>query len=300
MASDAAGFLAEATRRVEEHLQRVLPAAETEPKTLHAAMRHSLFAGGKRLRPALTLASAQAAGLADLARALPAAAALEMIHTYSLIHDDLPCMDNDALRRGRPTCHIVYGEAIAILAGDALLTLAFTHLAEEAARGTLPLPTFPRLVAHLGAAAGVPAGMVAGQVADIEAEHRAVTADELAWIHRRKTGAIIEAACVCGGLVAEAPKAVIQALSRHGQALGLCFQIVDDILDATQTSETLGKTAGKDVTQGKATFVALHGLDAARAEAQRQAALAREAAAPLGGRAAALLGLLDAVTSRTS
>jgi geranylgeranyl diphosphate synthase type II len=263
-------------------------------------MRHSLFAGGKRLRPALVMASAEAAGLAPAERALPVAAALEMIHTYSLIHDDLPSMDDDAMRRGRPTCHVVFGEAMAILAGDALLTLAFTHLGEAAERGEIPPRALPRIVAALGRGAGTPHGMVAGQVADIEAEGNTVAPEALAFIHQRKTGALIEAACVCGALVADPPAATLAALESYGRALGLAFQIVDDVLDATQPSESLGKTAGKDADQGKATYVTVHGLEAARAEATRQGAIARVALEPLGEKGRELAALADFVVSRKS
>jgi geranylgeranyl diphosphate synthase, type II len=221
-----------------------------------------------------------------------------MIHTYSLIHDDLPCMDDDDLRRGRPTCHVVYGEAMAVLAGDALLTLAFTHLGEAAERGVIPAAALPRIVATLGHCAGTPGGMVAGQVLDIEGEGNDLDASAVDAIHRHKTGALIEASCICGALVAEPPEEVVGALSAHGRALGLAFQIVDDILDATSTSQALGKTAGKDVAQGKATSVSVHGLGAARAEAQRQAELARRALAPLGARAEPLAALVDFVVQR--
>lgn len=291
-------LLDRSARLVEEYLERVIPSADTEPRSVHAAMRHSLFAGGKRLRPALVLSCAEAAGLRAPDRALPVAAAVEMIHTYSLIHDDLPCMDDDALRRGRPTCHVVYGEAIAILAGDALLTLAFAHLGEAALSGALPAAALGPIIAALGRGAGTPEGMVAGQVADLEAEGRAVDAPALAFIHQRKTGALIEAACVCGALAAEPPEATVAAVGAYGRALGLAFQIVDDILDVTQPSATLGKTAGKDAAQGKATYPALHGLEAARAEARRQGALAVEALRPLGEGAAALRALVEFVLAR--
>jgi geranylgeranyl pyrophosphate synthase len=261
-------------------------------------MRHSLFAGGKRLRPALVLESARAAELDPPDPALPVAAALEMIHTYSLIHDDLPCMDDDDVRRGRPTCHVAHGEAMAVLAGDALLTLAFTHLGEAADRGVIPPAALPRIVATLGRCAGTPSGMVAGQVLDIEGEGKDLDAAAVDAIHRHKTGALIEASCVCGALVAEPPGEVIEALSEYGRALGLAFQIVDDILDATSTSEALGKTAGKDAAQGKSTSVSVHGLEGARVEARRQAERARGALAPLGERGEPLASLVDFVVQR--
>ncbi len=298
MVADVAALLADCARRAEAHLERVVPAASVAPTTVHAAIRHSLFAGGKRLRPALVLISAEAAGLSDPDRALPVAAALEMIHTYSLIHDDLPCMDDDDLRRGRPTCHVAFSETVAMLAGDALLTLAFTHLAEAAARGDFPAAALPRLVATLGRGAGTPHGMVAGQAADMEANGQEVDAEALAFIHEHKTGALIEAACVGGALVAEPPEATITALGQYGRALGLAFQIVDDILDVTATSERLGKTPGKDDAQGKATYPAVHGLDAARAEARRLAALATDALAPLGDRGVRLAALVEFAVAR--
>ena len=300
MPTDVSTLLADSARRVEAYLERVVPGKEEEPGAVHAAMRHSLLAGGKRLRPALVLTSARAAGLAENDRALPVAAALEMIHTYSLIHDDLPCMDDDVLRRGQPTCHVAFGEAMAVLAGDALLTLAFTHLGEAAEQGNLPAATLPRIIATRGRCAGTPHGMVAGQVADIEAEGKALDAESLALIHRRKTGALIEAACVCGGLVAEPPETTIAALSRFGQALGLAFQIVDDLLDVTGSNDTLGKSAGKDAAQGKATYPGVHGLDAAREEARRQGDLAKEALAPLSARGRELAALAEFVVTRRS
>jgi geranylgeranyl diphosphate synthase type II len=296
---DVASLLDRHARDVVVHLERVVPAANADPATIHAAMRHSLFAGGKRLRPALVLASAEAAGCRDAKRALPVAAALEMIHTYSLIHDDLPCMDDDDLRRGRPTCHVVFGEAIAVLAGDALLTLAFTHLGDAAEEGTIPAAVLPRLLKTLGHASGTPAGMIAGQVADIEAEGKDVIAETLASIHRRKTGALIEAACVCGALVAEPDAKTLDALGAYGRALGLTFQIVDDILDVTASSDGMGKTVGKDAAQGKATYPGVHGLDAARQEAKRQATAAREALKPLGDRGRELVALVEFVLSRS-
>ncbi|MBN1476604.1 polyprenyl synthetase family protein [Candidatus Sumerlaeota bacterium] len=298
MRTDVPHLLAERAREVEAHLESVVPSAETTPTALHAAMRHSLFAGGKRLRPALVLESARAAGLDPPTPALPVAAALEMIHTYSLIHDDLPCMDDDDLRRGRPTCHVVHGEAMAILAGDALLTLAFTHLGEAAQRGLIPAAALPRIVTTLGRCAGTPGGMVAGQVLDIEGEGKELDASAVDAIHRHKTGALIEASCVCGGLVAEPPEGIVKALSQYGRALGLAFQIVDDILDATSTCVALGKTAGKDIAQGKATYVSVHGLEAARAEAKHQAEQARGALASLGERGEPLASLVDFVIQR--
>lgn len=300
MATEVGILLAKSAKRVEAYLERVVPFGDEGPGTIHAAMRHSLLAGGKRLRPTLVLASARAAGIADDEKALPLAAALEMIHTYSLIHDDLPCMDDDTLRRGQPACHIAFGEATAILAGDALVTLAFAHLGEAAERGDLPVALFPRIVATLGRCAGTPSGMVAGQVADLEAEGKAPDAAALSLIHRLKTAALIEAACVCGGLLAEPSEETIFALSAYGSALGLTFQIVDDLLDVTESSDKLGKTAGKDAARGKATYPGVHGLETARKEARRQGNAAREALKPLRERGTELAALVEFVVNRGS
>ena len=236
------------------------------------AMRYALLGGGKRLRPLLTLAACRACGGA-VESALPAALATEMIHAYSLVHDDLPAMDDDDLRRGRPTTHKVYGEAMGILAGDALQTRAF----EVLARGSLPGATIAAQVATLAAAAG-PAGMAGGQALDLAAEGRPVDADAVARIDRMKTGALLTACFELGALAAGAPEALRARLVRCGELVGEAFQIQDDILDLTASTEQLGKTAGKDLAQGKATWPALVGLDAAR---QRTAALRDEALAEL-------------------
>jgi geranylgeranyl pyrophosphate synthase len=250
-------------REFDAALHAHLPPATTRPARLHAAMRYSLEAGGKRLRPVLALAAADRHG--RRAAALPAAVALECVHTYSLIHDDLPAMDNDDLRRGRPTCHRQFDEATAILAGDALLTHAFALLGEAYAPDA---PLVAALVRELGHAAGS-TRLIGGQMEDILGEKRdGVTADELDFIHRNKTGAMIEASLVLGGLCAHAAADELAALRRAGASLGLAFQIIDDILDATATSAALGKTAGKDARSGKATYVRLHGLDASRARAR--------------------------------
>lgn len=296
--ADPKQALAECATRVEAHLDAVIPSADEEPATIHQAMRHSLNAGGKRLRPALVMMSARAAGVDDVDRALPVAAAVEMIHTYSLIHDDLPCMDDDDLRRGQPTCHVKFGEAMAVLAGDALLTLAFTHIGEAAETGIIPPSVLPRIVAELGRGAGTPVGMVAGQVADVEGEGKELDAEQLEFIHRRKTGALIEASCVCGALVADPPAKSVEALRSYARALGLAFQIVDDILDATSTSEKMGKTTGKDAAQGKTTYVSVHGLNVARAMAHRQTALAKESLSPFGKAGNDLAALADFVVNR--
>lgn len=256
-------FLAECRALVDERLNVLVPAAEREPRSVHSALRWSLFAGGKRLRPALLLATGRALGSPDV-RLIDTACALEMIHTYSLIHDDLPAMDDDDLRRGRPTCHIRYGEATAILAGDVLQTLAFQIIAQDE---QLLLDSRVRVIVEVARAAGTPYGMVAGQAYDLEAESRDVTPDELERIHRHKTGALIVAAVRSGALIAGASGFALESLTRYARALGLLFQITDDLLDVTATAEDLGKTPGKDVRSRKATYPAVYGLDAARARA---------------------------------
>ena len=258
---------------VEAALDNLLPAAEVAPEILHEAMRWSVFAGGKRLRPALVLATGQVFGASE-GQLIRAACAWEMVHTYSLIHDDLPAMDDDDLRRGRPTCHMKYGEANAILAGDALQTLAFQAIAEDE---NLTPKVRVRVLSELARGAGTPAGMVAGQVFDIEAETRPdIDGAQLERIHRHKTGALIMAAARCGALIGGADESELAAITRYAAALGLLFQITDDLLDVTATAETLGKTPGKDAQAGKATYPALYGLVGAQtlADAQLQTALA--------------------------
>src|SRR5215471_16230337 len=238
-------------------LERLLPAATQHPASIHQAMRHSVFAGGKRLRPILCLEAARMirgslpAGVEDVG------AALEMLHTYSLIHDDLPALDNDDLRRGRPTCHKAFGEATAILAGDALQTQAYEVLAQ------LQCPAEARvaIIREIAHATGTIDGMIGGQVVDLEAEHKKPDLATLEYIHRSKTAALITASVVSGGLYAGATEAQIARLRNYGQSIGLAFQIVDDVLDVTQTSEQLGKTAGKDTAAEKTTYPALFGIE---------------------------------------
>jgi geranylgeranyl diphosphate synthase, type II len=238
-------------------LERLLPAATQHPTSIHQAMRHSVFAGGKRLRPILAmeagrmLAGSLPAGIEDVG------AALEMLHTYSLIHDDLPALDNDDLRRGRPTCHKVFGEAIAILAGDALQTQAYEVLAELGC----PAEARVRIIAEIARGTGTIEGMIGGQVVDLEAEHTRPDIKMLEYIHRSKTAALITASVVSGGLYALADDGAVDKLRTFGQSIGLAFQIVDDVLDLTQTSEQLGKTAGKDMAAEKVTYPALFGID---------------------------------------
>jgi len=255
--------LEEGRKLADAALERLLPQAGERPASIHSAMRHSVFAGGKRIRPILCMeagrlvSGALPSGIADLG------AALEMLHTYSLIHDDLPALDNDDLRRGRPTCHKVLGEAIAILAGDALQTPAYETLAQ------LQCPAEARvgIVAEIAKGTGTINGMIGGQVVDLEAEHIKPDAETLQYIHRSKTAALITASLVSGAIYGGANQAQAGALREFGQAIGLAFQIVDDILDVTQTSQQLGKTAGKDLASEKATYPALFGLEESRRKA---------------------------------
>ena len=289
-------YLREQSRAIDEDLDRWVPAAAEPPENLHRAMRYSLFAGGKRLRPILCLAAA-AAVRDEAPGAVDAACTLELIHTYSLIHDDLPALDNDDLRRGRPTCHKVFGEAMAILAGDALLTLAFHVLPRI---GTLAPEARIGLVEELAAASGTVRGMIGGQVHDIEGEGKPPTAELLEAIHRAKTGALLRASLRMGAICAGATAAQYQALSGFGEHIGLAFQIVDDILDVEQPSAALGKTAGKDAAQGKITFPLVYGLDRSRAMAAAQIAEAHRAIEPFGDAARRLHEIADRILHRTS
>ena len=256
--------LEEGRKLTDAALERLLPGPNTRPTSVHRAMRHSVFAGGKRIRPILCMEAGRA-----VAGSLPAGieelgAALEMLHTYSLIHDDLPALDNDDLRRGRPTCHKVYGEAIAILAGDALQTQAYEVLSQLQCSADARV----RIIEEIARGTGTVNGMIGGQVVDLEAERTRPNAETLEYIHRSKTAALITASIVTGGIYADADAKQVESLRRFGQAIGLAFQIVDDILDVTQTSEQLGKTAGKDVASEKATYPALFGLEESRKKAQ--------------------------------
>jgi len=244
-------------QRTDAALERLLPPPTQHPVSIHRAMRHSVFAGGKRLRPILCMEAGKM-----IAGSLPAGieelgAALEMLHTYSLIHDDLPALDNDDLRRGRPTCHKVFGEAIAILAGDALQTQAY----ETLSRLQCPAEARVRIIEEIARGTGTVDGMIGGQVVDLEAEHTKPDLKMLEYIHRSKTAALITASVVSGGLYAGADRVAVEKLGTFGKSIGLAFQIVDDVLDVTQTSEQLGKTAGKDTAAEKATYPALFGID---------------------------------------
>jgi geranylgeranyl pyrophosphate synthase len=298
MESTLAARLEGHRRRIESALDAALPSETAWPATIHRAVRYSLFAGGKRVRPLLVLAAGEAVGAATEAETLPLACAVEMIHTYSLIHDDLPAMDDDDLRRGKPTSHRVFGEAMAILAGDALLTRAF-HLLAEVPPDAAPAAIARRLraTAVLGEAAGTN-GLIGGQVMDLESEGRTLSAEELERLHRAKTGALLHACVVGGAVLGGAGAAEEGALSRYGHAVGLAFQVVDDVLDATGSAAELGKTAGKDAAAGKATYVSVHGLEAARGLAARLLAEAREALERFGERGRLLAALAELVVVR--
>jgi len=283
--------MAEYRRIVDAELERVLPPADRPPAEIHRAMRHSIFSGGKRLRPMLVLMGCELCD-GDRAAAMPAACAFEMIHTYSLIHDDLPAMDNDDFRRGHPTCHKVFGEAIAILAGDALLTHAFELLASR-------LPDRGALIAEIAAAAGT-AGMIGGQTADILSEGTEPDADLVRFIHTRKTAALIRQAVRTGAAIAGADAAALDALSRYGENIGLAFQVADDILDVEGTTEQLGKTAGKDQHSGKQTYPAVYGLPASHKQAAELAAQAKQCLEGFGPKARILASLADFIVTRTS
>jgi geranylgeranyl diphosphate synthase type II len=293
-------FLAAEQVRIDAALDRLTPAESAHPATIHKAMRYSMFAGGKRIRPILCIQGAHAiegASEEALAAALDAGCALEMIHTYSLIHDDLPALDNDDFRRGKPTCHKVFGEAMAILAGDALFTLAMQTLVSipgmDAARAV-------SLVRELSFASGTIDGMIGGQVTDIEGEKQTPTPELLDLIHRAKTGALLRASVRMGGVCAGADTEQLRMLSEYGEHVGLAFQIVDDILDVEESSEALGKTAGKDVSQGKITFPAVYGIGKSRQMAADECSRAHEALGPLGQGAARLHEIADLIVHRKS
>jgi len=280
---------------IEAALQRLLPPESTAPPTIHRAMRYSVFAGGKRVRPILCLEAARIF-TENVEGAIHAGCALEFIHTYSLIHDDLPALDNDDLRRGKPTNHKVFGEAMAILAGDGLLTIAFQTLANA--------PIEPerrvRAIAEVSAAAGTVKGMVGGQVADVEAGGKPVDAATLEYIHRSKTAALIRGSIVAGAIAGGAPDADVERLRRFGDSIGWAFQVVDDILDVEESSAALGKTAGKDQEQQKATYPALYGLEKSRAIAADLEARAIEELDPYGARAQRLRELAEFLVARRS
>lgn len=263
--TDLKSYLQSMCERIETTLDQLVPQKTQYPGVLYDAMRYSLFAGGKRLRPVLALATVEALG-GDVEAALPVASTLEMIHTYSLIHDDLPAMDDDDLRRGKPTNHIVYGEAVAVLAGDGLLTQAFQVLGTIDARGREDVML--KIVGELATASGS-VGMVAGQVADMENEGKQANAETLAFIHAHKTGALLTASVRIGAIYARATEAQLQALTTYAQRIGLAFQIVDDILDVVGEAEKLGKAVGADAAHSKLTYPVLYGLDESREKVRR-------------------------------
>lgn len=277
-------FLAKSCKLVDEALNHFLPTEDIVPTTLHKAMRYSIFAGGKRLRPALVLAAAEAVG-GTYEEAMPAACAVEMIHTYSLIHDDLPAMDDDDLRRGRPTNHKVFGEAMAILAGDGLLTYAFEVLTANSKPATVAA-----LVRAVARGVGTQ-GMVGGQVLDMEGEGQKATIESVRAIHSWKTAALIAACCEAGALASGAGQTEFEHLASYGRNIGLAFQIVDDILDLTSTPEQLGKTPGKDAKSGKSTYPAVLGVEASKVEADRLANLAFGSLKTFGSKARTLEAL---------
>ncbi len=287
-------YLAEQVQAVDRVLGQWVPDETVEPTSIHLAMRYSLFAGGKRIRPILAIAAARA--ISDAPNGVQnAAATLELIHTYSLIHDDLPALDNDDLRRGRPTCHKVFGDAMAILAGDALLTLAFEVLSRLK---HIDAESKIRLVEELSRAAGTVGGMIAGQVNDLEGERQTPTALLLESIHKAKTGALLRASVRMGGIYAGATEDELAALSEYGEHIGLAFQIIDDVLDVEESSEALGKTAGKDQAQQKITFPAVYGLEQSREMAERERLAAHSALRVLGDRAERLHGIADFIVQR--
>jgi geranylgeranyl diphosphate synthase, type II len=290
-------YLTARAREVNEGLESLVLSETVPPQTLHRAMRYSLMAAGKRLRPVLVLTAGEAlgAGLGDL---MPAACAIEMIHTYSLIHDDLPAMDDDDLRRGRPTCHKAFGEAIAILAGDALLTQAFNVLSSHAPAGDVGRQI--RVIREVAIAAGTVEALIGGQVADIENERQVVDPSTLEYIHRSKTGALIRASVVVGGIIAGASEEQLATLGRYGERIGLAFQVADDILDVTSTSEAMGKTPGKDQAAQKATYPAVHGLEASQVRARELVDEAVDTAKQLGPAAYRLQQIARFIVARRS
>jgi geranylgeranyl diphosphate synthase type II len=289
-------YLAEQVQSVDRALDEWVPEESVEPTTIHRAMRYSLFAGGKRIRPVLAIAAAHA--VSPFAQGIEnAAATLELIHTYSLIHDDLPALDNDDLRRGRPTCHKVFGEAMAILAGDALLTLAFEVLSRLK---HISAETKIVLVQELSRAAGTVGGMIGGQVNDIEGERKEPSALLLESIHRAKTGALLRASVRMGAIYAGATDSELAALSEYGEHVGLAFQIIDDVLDVEQTSAALGKTAGKDQAQQKITFPAVYGLERSHIMAEEERQAAHRALSQFGECADRLRQIADFIVLRSA
>lgn len=317
MTPDVLSLLKTGAALADDALERLLPAPTVEPHSIHRAMRHSTFAGGKRLRPILCMEAARCVAHELPSAAVNLGAAIEMVHTYSLIHDDLPALDNDDLRRGKPTCHVAFGEAIAILAGDALQTLAFQTIAQLQAGAATTVEILREFSFAIGTGVGAPTplppGMIGGQVMDIESEGRKPTAELVERIHRSKTGALITTSIVCGGLLGLdhclsnntasllpcTSTDVIARLRTFGEKAGLAFQIVDDILDVTQTSEQLGKTAGKDTATDKATWPSVFGIERSRHDANELIQDAFAALEPFGPAADALKSLALYLVERT-
>jgi len=291
--SDLKAHLTSRVQIIDTALDQCIPSAETRPTRLHQAMRHSIFAGGKRLRPILTLAAAEACGGSTDA-ALNNACAVECLHTYSLIHDDLPCMDNDDMRRGVPTCHIAFDYPTALLAGDALQALAFELVAQTAPTSR---HSAAQMVRELARTAGS-LHLVGGQVADLEGEKKKLPLEDLRFVHEGKTAALLTCSIKLGAMSANATPEQMQALHDFGMATGLAFQIIDDILDVTQTSEKLGKSAGKDLASEKSTYPALLGLEASRTEAHRLTTAAHDALAIFGEHGSRLRQLADYLLER--
>jgi len=294
MKTEIRSFFDSVRPAIDRSLEELLPSDTTPPSELHRAMRYSVLAPGKRLRPALCVAS-YSIYHEDYRPILPVASSLELAHTYSLIHDDLPAMDNDDFRRGMPSCHRQFGEAIAILAGDALLTLAFETIAScvhfEASR-------LNHAMARLARALGTRDGMIAGQVRDLAAEGQQLDVTELEAIHRSKTGALLSTSVWLGAWLGGADGSELEALFRFGQKIGLAFQIVDDVLDETESRETLGKTAGKDRERRKATYPALLGIEKSRSSVRKLTEQARDVVLPLGRRAELLIGISEFLETR--
>lgn len=294
---DLKSYLAEKAEAVDKALDESLVATCPEVEKITESMRYSLLAGGKRVRPIMCIAACEMLG-GTQEMAMPTAVAIEMIHTMSLVHDDLPSMDNDDLRRGKPTNHVLFGEDIAILAGDALLSTAFEHCAKHT-KGVSP-DRLVDVIGRLGKAVG-PVGLAGGQVMDLECEGKeGVTLDELRWIHTHKTAALLQVSVATGAILAGATDEEVKACETYALDVGLAFQVADDILDVTQSTEELGKTAGKDLDADKTTYPKLMGLDGSRAEAKRLVEEANSCLAPFGERAAPLLGIADYIISRKS
>jgi geranylgeranyl diphosphate synthase type II len=293
---DIQRYLRDTRRAIDRQLDRLLPADTEYPPEIHRAMRYSIFAGGKRLRPVLVMASGECLGGAPEAL-LYVGAGVEMMHTYSLIHDDLPALDNDDLRRGMPTCHKEFGEATAILAGDALLTRSYQVF------GDIPDTSDPvrlAIIREISHATGTVNGMIGGQIVDLESEGKPIRPETLDYIHRSKTGALLTACARCGALAAGADEGELQSLTEFGKKIGLAFQIVDDILDVTATSDELGKTAGKDQRVQKATYAALYGIDASRQSALELVASACRDIEALEGNTELLCSLARFICSRSA